>query len=235
MRKIASLCTVLMLISALAFGQATRTVSGQVKDDKGEAVPFATIVETGQQKNGTKADASGLFSLKIKEGSQITISATGFNSITVTPGTGVQNITLTTKAGELSEVVVTTALGVKKRPKEIGYANTTLLDRPFVEMFLYLPLAMLGGFGLAGLQQTLQNKIDIRFNKSIGVLFILLVSINAFFKYNLYPSDCCAIVSQDDLTAIQWIDKNLPQNAHILISSTDLNVLPTTAYQGSAG
>ena len=33
MRKIASLCTVLMLLSALAFGQ-TRTISGQVKDDK---------------------------------------------------------------------------------------------------------------------------------------------------------------------------------------------------------
>jgi TonB-linked SusC/RagA family outer membrane protein len=124
MRKIASLCTVLMLISALAFGQ-TRTVSGQVRDDKGEAVPFATIVETGQ-KNGTKADASGLFSIKIKDGSQLTISATGFTTVTMTPGVGVQNITLTAKAGELSEVVVTTALGVKKRPKEIGYANTTL-------------------------------------------------------------------------------------------------------------
>jgi hypothetical protein len=31
------------------------------------------------------------------------------------------------------------------------------------------------------------------------------------------------------------MDRNLPQDARILISSTDLNVLPTTAYQGSAG
>jgi len=116
-----------------------------------------------------------------------------------------------------------------------GYTNTTLLDRPFVEMILYLPLAILGGFGLAGLEQILQNKINIRFNKSIGILFVVLVCVNAFFKYNLYPSDCCAIVSQDDLTAIQWINQNLPQDAHILISSTNLNVLPTTAYQGSAG
>lgn len=116
-----------------------------------------------------------------------------------------------------------------------GYVNTTLLDRPFVEMFLYLPLAILGGFGLAGLEQILQNKINIRLHKLIGVLFILLVSVNAFFKYNLYPSDCCVIVSPDDLTAIEWMNKNLPQDARILISSTDLSVLPTTVYQGSAG
>lgn len=116
-----------------------------------------------------------------------------------------------------------------------GYINTTLLDRPFVEMFLYLPLAILGGFGLAGLEQTLQDKINIRLNKLIGVLFILLVCVNAFFKYDFYPSNCCVIVSPDDLTAIEWMDKNLPQDARILISSTDLNVLPTTAYQGSAG
>jgi hypothetical protein len=116
-----------------------------------------------------------------------------------------------------------------------GYSITTLLDRPFVEMFLYLPLAILGGFGLAGLEQTLQNKINIRLNTLIGVVFILLISVNAFFKYNLYPTDCCVIVSQDDLTVIEWMDKNLPQDARILISSTDLNVLPTTAYQGSAG
>jgi TonB-dependent SusC/RagA subfamily outer membrane receptor len=33
---------------------------------------------------------------------------------------------LTSNAGTLSEVVVTTALGIKRRPKEIGYANSTI-------------------------------------------------------------------------------------------------------------
>src|ERR1043165_210387 len=47
-------------------------------------------------------------------------------------------------------------------------------------------------------EQTLQNKINIRLNTWIGILFILLVSVNAFFKYDLYPSDCCVIVNQDD-------------------------------------
>jgi TonB-linked SusC/RagA family outer membrane protein len=124
MRKIASLLSVLMLLCALAFGQ-TRTVTGQVKNDKGEPVPFATVTETGT-KNATKADANGLFSLKIKDGSTLTITAAGHDAKTVTPaGAGLVNVVLVPN-GAMTEVVVTTALGVKRRPKEIGYANTSL-------------------------------------------------------------------------------------------------------------
>ena len=86
MRKIASLLPVLILLCTAAFAQ-TRTVTGQVRDDKGEPIPFATVTETGT-KNATTADASGNFSLKIKDGSQITISSTGFSNLTATPGTG---------------------------------------------------------------------------------------------------------------------------------------------------
>jgi len=115
-----------------------------------------------------------------------------------------------------------------------SYVNATLLDRPFVEMILYFPLALLGGFGLAGLEHYLQSK-NMPLSKAVPVLLILLVGVNAFFKYELYPSDCCDIVSSDDLKAIDWIDHNLPQDVRIMTSSTDLNVLPTTQYQGSAG
>ncbi|HYM93392.1 MAG TPA: SusC/RagA family TonB-linked outer membrane protein [Chitinophagaceae bacterium] len=125
MRKIASLLSMLMLLSALAFGQQSRVVNGQVRDDKGDPIPFATILETGT-KNATKADGNGAFSIKIKQSSSLTISAAGHSSKTVTPGTGLQTITLEVKAGENVEVVVTTALGIKKRPKEVGYANTTI-------------------------------------------------------------------------------------------------------------
>ena len=122
-----------------------------------------------------------------------------------------------------------------------GYANTTLLDRPYVQMLLYLPLTLLAGFGLAGLQQFLQGRNIKWQNRQLAwgniatVFFILLVAVNALFKYDLYPAVCCVIVSQDDLTAIHWLDENLPKNALLLTSSTDLKVLPTDKYQGSAG
>lgn len=120
-----------------------------------------------------------------------------------------------------------------------GYANTTLLDRPFVEMILYLPLTVLGGFGLAGLEQIIQTKSipreKFQLSTGVGVIFILIVIVNALFKYDPYPSDCCVLVSRDDLAAIGWMNNNVPTDARILISSADLNVLPTQEYQGSAG
>jgi hypothetical protein len=122
-----------------------------------------------------------------------------------------------------------------------GYIDLTLLDRPFVEMIFYLPLSLLGGLGLAGLEQHLQTKqakpgnANIWLSKYIGVFFIGAVLINALFRYEVYPSGCCSIVGRDDLVALDWMDKNLPVDARILTSSSELRVLATDSFQGSAG
>ena len=119
-----------------------------------------------------------------------------------------------------------------------GYANLTLLDRPFVEMILYLPLSLLGGLGLAGLERNLQTRpgsAPFSWSKIVGVLFMGIILINALFKYHVYPSDCCSIVSKDDIVAMDWMDKNLPLDARILTSSTELRVLASDSFQGAAG
>ena len=119
-----------------------------------------------------------------------------------------------------------------------GYFNLTLLDRPFVEMILYLPLSLLGGLGLAGLQQYLQHtqgswgNLQFSWGKYVGVLCIGLVLINALSQYELYPSECCVIAGTDDLVAIDWMDKNLPADARILVSAVDLIVLASGTAQG---
>jgi len=92
MRKIASLLPVLLLLCSFAFGQ-TRTITGVVKDDKANPVPFATITEVGT-KNAAQADANGIFSIKIATQSQLTISATGFTTVTITPTDGQNNVAL---------------------------------------------------------------------------------------------------------------------------------------------
>ena len=125
MRKIASLVPVLMLLCAFAFGQ-TRTVAGTIKDEKGEPIPFATITESGT-KNATRADGNGFYSIKIKSGSQLIITSTGFSSMTVTPSaTGAQDIVLSVHTGEMQEVVVTTALGIKRSKNKLPYAAQTV-------------------------------------------------------------------------------------------------------------
>ena len=124
MRKIASLLSVLMLLCTLAFSQTTRTVTGQIKDEKGDPVPFATVTETGT-KNATTADANGSFAIKIK-GLQLTISGTGYQPKTVDASSNTLSVALSTVTSQLAEVVVTTALGVKRSAKELGYATTTV-------------------------------------------------------------------------------------------------------------
>src|SRR5262245_34482092 len=125
MRKFASLLTMLMLLSALAFGQS-RTVSGQIKDEKGDPVPFASVVEAGNPNNGTKADGSGYFTIKIKEGAKLNITAQGFKAVTITPSSGVQSIQMVTEITQEKEVVVTTAFGIKKAARTTPFSSQVI-------------------------------------------------------------------------------------------------------------
>jgi len=102
MRKFAAMIAALMLFSVFAFGQ-TRTVNGVVKDDKGVAIPFATIRELNTR-NGTQADVNGLFSIKIQPNGQLALSSVGFTGKTVNPGEGFQTFVLSSNT-TLSEVM----------------------------------------------------------------------------------------------------------------------------------
>lgn len=114
-----------------------------------------------------------------------------------------------------------------------GYRNLTLLDRPFVEMILYMPLSMLGGLGLAGLEKKLQGRFSL--NRYAGMFAIGIVAVNAFFNYDLYPSNCCVIVGNDDIAAMDWMANQLPADARIGISSTELKVTTSESSEGNVG
>ena len=55
MRKILSLLAVLMLYCALAYSQ-TRPISGQVRDDEGNPIPFASIKIKGSRLHWGRKD-----------------------------------------------------------------------------------------------------------------------------------------------------------------------------------
>lgn len=171
MRKIASLLSMLMLLCTLAFGQ-NRTVSGQVKDEKGDPIPFATVAETGT-KNAVTADANGFFTIKVK-GNQLTVSSAGHETKTVSAGTGGNvSVVLATVSTQLSEVVVTTALGIKKSAKEIGYSTATINNSELNQAKVVNPVTGLTG-KVSGLEiQTADNSVNpqvrvtLRGNRSI--------------------------------------------------------------------
>ena len=119
MRKTLSLLAVLVLASVFALAQ-TRAITGQVKDDKGDPISFASVQIKGTTK-GTTTDANGNFRIEAQTGDVLVISAVGSKEREVAVGSSnTYNVGLE-KAGNLQEVVVT-ALGVQKQPKELGYS-----------------------------------------------------------------------------------------------------------------
>jgi TonB-linked SusC/RagA family outer membrane protein len=121
MRKIASLCSALLLCGVLAFAQQ-KTVTGKVTDDKGEPIPFASVkVKNGKQ--GTTADENGNYSISVAPGTVLTFNSVGFGEKDVTVrGDNKINLSLIKTDQSLAEVVVTTALNVKRKADNLSYA-----------------------------------------------------------------------------------------------------------------
>ncbi|MES2004486.1 MAG: SusC/RagA family TonB-linked outer membrane protein [Bacteroidota bacterium] len=119
MRKkmLLSVCAYAMAILA---GFAQTTVTGKVMDDKGSPVPGASVIEKGT-KNGTSAGADGAFSIKVKPGASLVISAVGFENKTQVASSSNLMIQLTLDVRSLSEVVVT-GTGVATSKKRLGIA-----------------------------------------------------------------------------------------------------------------
>ncbi|MBY0534693.1 MAG: SusC/RagA family TonB-linked outer membrane protein [Chitinophagaceae bacterium] len=131
MRKIVTLVMSMLFLFATAFAQ-TKEVTGRVTDASGAPLPGVSVLVKGT-KTGTTSDASGNFSIQVKEGAVLVISGAGYQATEVkaTPGTAMK-IQLTVKKEELTEVVVT-ALGIRREKKALGYAVATV-DKKALEL-----------------------------------------------------------------------------------------------------
>jgi TonB-linked SusC/RagA family outer membrane protein len=120
MRKMLSLLTVLSMSAMLVTAQV-RTVTGRVTDEKGDAVPFATVTLKGS-KNGVAADANGNFSIKAKTGDVLVFSAQGLDNKEATVGAGsTVGISMAKNNKALEEVVVTGAYNTKRTQRSTSY------------------------------------------------------------------------------------------------------------------
>ncbi|HAV78740.1 MAG TPA: hypothetical protein DCX53_15430 [Anaerolineae bacterium] len=112
-----------------------------------------------------------------------------------------------------------------------GRTNLTLMDRPYVEMILFIPLSFLGGLGFAGLEKWIKNSYQ-RYALLIGIGLVLMYAI---INHQFYPSDCCVIVGNDDVAAIVWMEDQLPVEARIGIASTELRVIAADVVEAYVG
>ena len=85
MRKILLMAAMLFAFVAITSGQ-TRNVAGEVKDEQGNPVPFATVKVKGS-KQAVAADQSGKFSISIPEGAVLIFSGAGFDAHEINTGT----------------------------------------------------------------------------------------------------------------------------------------------------
>src|SRR5437762_586051 len=126
MKKIILMAIPLLLL-VLAFSTANNfKVTGKVTDDRGQAVPFATITEK-KTRNAIKANADGVFVITVSSEKAILIfTAVGFESKEIAVnGSSSINTTLVA-VGEIKEVVVTTQSGVgyDKSPAQLLVDNS---------------------------------------------------------------------------------------------------------------
>ncbi|MBZ4190682.1 SusC/RagA family TonB-linked outer membrane protein [Niabella beijingensis] len=120
MRRILLLSTLLLVGNFLLWAQ-TKTITGTVKDESGNVIPFATVSEKGT-KNAVSADDQGNFTITGKPGTVLEVSATGFQTrsqeVTTTP----VNIVLTAGQGQTIQEVVVTAMGQTRTRNQVPFA-----------------------------------------------------------------------------------------------------------------
>lgn len=151
----------------------TRIISGKVTEKSGDVVPFATVAVKGL-KSSVVAGADGAYSIHAKTGDVIVVTAVGFQDGEATVGSdNVLNIVLTKTANTLNDVVVTTALGIQRQAKELGYSTTRVTSADLTQAKVTNVATGLAG-KVSGLQINLVNngvkpdvRVTLRGNRSI--------------------------------------------------------------------
>ena len=134
----------LMLIAVVVFAldvSAQATISGHVKDETGEDVIGATIMEKGTS-NGSVTDLDGNFKLECKEGSTLVVTYIGYNPQEVTAKDGL-DITLREDVAQLNEVVVVGYGSMAK--KEISSSVVQISKEQFNQGAASDPMALIAG------------------------------------------------------------------------------------------
>ncbi|MBQ4224239.1 MAG: SusC/RagA family TonB-linked outer membrane protein, partial [Prevotella sp.] len=134
----------LMLMAVVVFAldvSAQATISGHVKDDTGEDVIGATIMEKGTS-NGTVTDFDGKFKLECNEGATLVVTYIGYDPLEVKAKDGL-DITLREDVAQLNEVVVVGYGSMAK--KEISSSVVQISKDQFNQGAASDPMALIAG------------------------------------------------------------------------------------------
>ncbi|WP_238160801.1 SusC/RagA family TonB-linked outer membrane protein [Flavobacterium cupreum] len=128
--KSAVLMIFMLFLSAGAFAQGKKQVSGTVYDNTGSVLPGASVIEVGT-KNGTTTDFDGKFTLQVAVGGAIEVSFIGSTTqkVQITATTANVDVRLQNDGYALAEVqVVSVGYGKVKKSDLTGAISTVGAD-----------------------------------------------------------------------------------------------------------
>ncbi|SMB99158.1 TonB-dependent receptor [Hymenobacter roseosalivarius DSM 11622] len=108
------------------------TITGRVTSEGGEAIPGATVLELGTN-NGISTDGDGRFSITVKPGATLVVSAIGFKSQQIAVGDRTTlDVRLQSSTTELGQVTVVGSRGLPRtdveRPAPVDVLNAKELQ-----------------------------------------------------------------------------------------------------------
>lgn len=178
-----------ILLSAMAnlFAQ-TKPITGRVTDPSGSPVPFATINIKGSKIAAT-TDAKGIFTLHAKPGDVLVISAVSLKPVEI-KYTGQDEIAavLERSSVQLEEVLVSTALGIKRTRSSLSYATQQVSAEDLNRTPSTNVVNNLSG-KVAGLQVTASNTLGGSSNVILRGFKSLTQSNQALFVVDGVPFD----------------------------------------------
>ena len=123
----------LVMVPVLLWGQQ-RTITGTVTSlSSSEALSGVSVQVLGTSR-GTLTNEAGQYSILATTGETLQFTTVGFNTSELKVGTAnVLNVQMATGNQELEGVVVTTALGIKREAKSLGYSQTTLENKDITD------------------------------------------------------------------------------------------------------
>lgn len=119
-----------LMLSVLAFSFFTilqgQTVSGTVSDENGKSLQGVSVAVKGTA-GGTTTDAAGKYSLTASATATLVFSYVGHATLEVAvSGRSVVDAKMIVAGENMSEVIVTTALGINKQARSLGYSTTNV-------------------------------------------------------------------------------------------------------------
>ncbi|NDV44264.1 SusC/RagA family TonB-linked outer membrane protein [Flagellimonas sediminis] len=212
-----------------------KNVSGTVTDQEGLPLPGVSIIVVGTSV-GTQTDFDGNYSIMASTGSTLRFSYIGQKTVERKVGaSSVINVSMEEDAQALEEVVVT-ALGIKRKPRELSYSVASVDNSALTKTRAVNTVTALAG-KVSGMQiNTISNgvnpstRIVLRGNRS------LLGNNQALIVIDGFPADRNALdrLNSDDIKEISILKGG---NASALYGSDAANgvvIITTKSGTGKA-